>query len=430
MYFEMIKSAIIKKISQCGVKGVTTAPSSKSYAQRAIAAALLAGGVSNIRNVELCDDAQNAIAAATVLGAAITPLGGGDYSIRGGIDPVGSVIDIGESGLAARLFIPIASLCDVPITVTGRGSILRRPLSMVEEPLRNLGVEVVSNGGMLPVVVRGPLRGGETVVDGSTSSQFVSGLLMALPLAAGDTTLRVRNLNSKPYVDMTILLLERFGVNVGHADYEEFFIEGGQRYTPCDYTVEGDWSGASCLLVAGAVAGEVTIRNLNPLSTQADAAIIEALSRCGASIVTTTDSVTVSRQELHPFEFDATHCPDLFPALAALAACCDGVSEIRGAHRLVHKESNRAQTIAQEFGKLGITIEVEDGDLMRIEGRVVGTGTVDSHNDHRIAMALAILGLRSEGGIIIGGAGAVAKSYPAFWADLDKLRAGADKGNV
>ena len=403
------------------IAGSITAPTSKSYAQRAVAAALLAGGETTLTHLDLCNDTRAALDVARRLGASVSHEGT-TYTIRGGLNPVSTKLNIGESGLATRLFTPIASLCHMPITINGEGSILRRPIEMMEEPLQALGVEVISNGGYLPISVKGPMRGGEIHVDGSLSSQVITGLLMALPLSPNDTVLHVENLKSRPYVDMTIDLAARFGVAIEHNNYEQFYIAGGQHYTPCTYNIEGDWSGASCLLVAGATAGSITIRNLNHISLQADLAIIEALARAGAEIITTNSSVTVHEGPLHAFEFDATDCPDLFPALAALAASCEGTSVLTGTQRLTYKESNRAETIAEVFGRLGIGVDLSEENTMRITGGPVSSAVVDSHNDHRIAMAAAVAALSSDDSVVIEGADAADKSYPNFWNDLDTLR--------
>lgn len=403
------------------IAGSITAPASKSYAQRAVAAALLAGGETTLTHLDLCNDTRAALDVARRLGASVSHEGT-TYTIRGGLNSVSTKLNIGESGLATRLFTPIASLCHMPITINGEGSILRRPIEMMEEPLQALGVEVISNGGYLPISVKGPMRGGEIHVDGSLSSQFITGLLMALPLSPNDTVLHVENLKSRPYVDMTIDLAARFGVAIEHNNYEQFYIAGGQHYTPCTYNIEGDWSGASCLLVAGATAGSITIRNLNHISLQADLAIIEALARAGAEIITTNSSVTVHGGPLHAFEFDATDCPDLFPALAALAASCEGTSVLTGTQRLTYKESNRAKTIAEVFGRLGIGVDLSEENTMRITGGPVSSAVVDSHNDHRIAMAAAVAALSSDDSVVIEGADAADKSYPNFWNDLDTLR--------
>lgn len=399
-------------------------PSSKSYAQRAIAAALLSNGRTVLRGLEMCDDTQSALSVARMLGAGIEtedPVSQ-TYTIKGGLSPRTDTIDIGESGLATRMFTPIASLCTTPITITGRGSILRRPMDMMLDPLRGLGVKVKDNDGFLPITVQGPLLGGEVDVDGSVSSQFITGLLIASPLAKQDTVLHVSGLKSIPYVDMTIDLAEKFGVSIEHCDYEEFFIPAGQEYSCSEYDIEGDWSGASCLLVAGAVAGGITLENLNPLSMQADVAIIEALSRAGARITTTANSVTVERAELNAFDFDATHCPDLFPALVALAANCEGISSIKGTQRLLHKESNRAVTLVEEYGKLGTDIDIESqAGMMLVTGGPLHGGRTHSHGDHRIAMSLAVAALTASSPVAISDAEAVAKSYPDFWDDLSKI---------
>ncbi|WP_295940183.1 3-phosphoshikimate 1-carboxyvinyltransferase [uncultured Alistipes sp.] len=404
------------------VEGTLTPPCSKSYAQRALAVSLLCEGTSVLRNIEFCDDTLSALRCIEMLGARVQKTGEDTLSIEGGLDPKGHILQVGESGLATRMFTPIASLCDRPITVEGRGSLLRRPMQMMTGPLRNLGVRVRDNEGYLPIEVCGPIRGGEIDVDGRVSSQFITGLLLALPLSRQDTTLHVQGAVSTPYLDMTVDTAARFGVEICHNDYEEFYIEGSQRYTPAEMSIEGDWSAAAMLLVAGAVAGQVTVQNISMLSKQADTAICEALVRAGAAVINEADSVTAVHQSLHGFEFDATHCPDLFPALAALAAAAEGVSTIRGTSRLEHKESNRADAIREEYAKLGIEVDTSEEDVMHIRGGKIGAARVSSHNDHRIAMSLAVSALRSDGPVVIEDAECVAKSYPGFFEDLDKLK--------
>ena len=272
------------------------------------------------------------------------------------------MLNVGESGLSTRLFTPVASLCPTPVTIEGRGSLLRRPMQMMFEPLRRLGVRVRDNGGFLPIEVCGPIQGGEAEVDGSVSSQFITGLLLALPLARRDTSLHVRGAVSTPYLDMTLDTAARFGIEISQRDYEEFYIPGRQRYRSTYFSIEGDWSAAAMLLVAGATAGEVTVRNVSMLSKQADTAICTALVRAGAAVINEEDSVTALHRPLRAFEFDATNCPDLFPALAALAAAADGVSVIRGTSRLEYKECNRSEAIREEYAKLGIEVDTSEED--------------------------------------------------------------------
>ncbi|MFI3292109.1 MAG: 3-phosphoshikimate 1-carboxyvinyltransferase [Rikenellaceae bacterium] len=408
-------------ISRAEVSGTINPPCSKSYAQRALAVSLLAKGQSTLRNIDLCDDTLSAMKCIETLGAKVENIDEMTLKINGGLSPLGDTLNIGESGLSTRLFTPLASLHSSPLTITGRGSILKRPMTMMIEPLKGLGVKVKDQNGFLPFVVCGPLKGGEVEVDGSVSSQFITGLLLSLPLAKEDTTLKVSKAVSTPYLDMTIETARQFGVEISHNNYMEFFIEGGQEYTAADFTIEGDWSGASVLLVAGAIAGDVTLTNVSMLSKQADTAICTALVRAGAEVMSEENAVRVRKRELKAFEFDATQCPDLFPALVALAAACDGVSTFVGTSRLTHKESNRALTLQAEYAKVGIEVTLEGDNIMKVKGGEIKNTTVDSHNDHRIAMSMAASALRGDGEMIIQGAECVAKSYPNFFDDLESI---------
>ena len=412
-----------KTVSLGSANGTITPPSSKSYAQRAIALALLAEGRTTLRNIDFCKDTRSAISCIEALGAKVSYLDESTIAIDGGLHPVTDTLMVGESGLATRLFTPIASLNSTPICIKGEGTLLHRPMMMMIEPLRRLGVEVRDGGGHLPIEVKGPIHGGNIEVDGSFSSQFITGLLLALPLAKEDTTLHVRSAVSTPYIDMTIDTAKRFGVEIMHheGDYSEFYIEGGQKYAPADLAIEGDWSGASTMLVAGAISGRVTVKNLSTLSKQADTAICRALERAGAGIIIEGDSITVTKRRLRSFTFDATNSPDLFPALAALAAAAHGQSTIIGTQRLLHKESDRAETIRQEYEKLGIEVDISEENVMKIRGGEIHPATVFSHNDHRIAMSLAVSALRCKGDVTIENAECVEKSYPTFFEDLESI---------
>ena len=407
------------------LSGELTPPCSKSYAQRALAAALLTKGRTTLTGIEFCCDTRSAIETVEALGATVTIINDNTITIDGGLQPRVERLDVGESGLAARLFTPIAALCSQPMTIEGRGTLRHRPMSMMVEPLRELGVEVRDGGGRLPIEVCGPIRGGRVVVDGSMSSQFVTGLLLALPCALRDTTIEVRGAVSTPYIDMTLETMERFGVEVMYheGDYSEFYVEGEQSYQPVSYAIESDWSAAATMMVAAAIAGCVKIKNISTLSRQADTAICRALERAGASLVIEEDAITVAHRKLEAFTFDATNCPDLFPALVALAAASEGVSLLRGVHRLRGKESDRSEVLVEEYSKLGIDIEIDyDEDVMRVVGGQPHAAKVDSHDDHRIAMSLAITGLRIEEELEIVNHECVAKSYPTFFDDLEMLK--------
>jgi 3-phosphoshikimate 1-carboxyvinyltransferase len=408
-------------IDPSAIKGTVKAPSSKSMTQRAIAAALLADGQSIIHNPSYCDDSLAAMSIAVGLGARIEP-SNDKMVIDGTGDLKESKLNCGESGLAIRMFSPIAALFDEEITLTGANSLRKRPMSMIGEALNQMGVRCSTSGGFLPLTIKGPLKGGKCEIDGSVSSQLLTGLLMALPLAKDDSVIKVNDLKSKPYIEMTIGILKSFGIVIHNEDYTVFRIPGNQKYFPNDYTVEGDWSGGAFLLVAGALNGELTIKGLHQTSKQSDMAVMKALRDAGAKMKISNDQIEISTSSLKAFSFDATHSPDLFPPLAALAAFCDGVSTIKGVTRLIHKESDRAHSLRQEFGKLMINIDI-DGDIMSITGGKPQGAKVESHDDHRIAMAMAVAALKANGRVYIRDSQCVAKSYPGFFDDLRMLGA-------
>lgn len=363
------------------------------------------------------------------LGATISYLTNGDLHIMSnGIRPVNKEINCGESGLGIRMFTPIAALSDQPLILNGTGSLLKRPMAFFDEILPQLGVKLQSNDGRLPLQIQGPLKPANIEVDGSLSSQFLTGLLMAYGAAgATNITIIVNNLASKPYIDLTLQVMNHFGWEVENRQYKEFYFTpptpNTKRPTPNNYTVEGDWSGAAFLLVAGAIAGPITVKGLNAFSTQADKAILQALSDSGCSLSIQESQIETGPLPLKAFHFNATDCPDLFPPLVALAAYCEGTTVIEGVNRLTHKESNRSLTLQEEFGKLGIEIQLQE-DLMLVKG---GTGikaaNVHSHHDHRIAMACAVAALKADGEVIIEEAEAINKSYPEFYSHLQNLGA-------
>ncbi|QKG80613.1 3-phosphoshikimate 1-carboxyvinyltransferase [Tenuifilum thalassicum] len=407
-------------IAPSEVKGKLKAPASKSVAQRAIAMASMANGHSTIYNVGNSNDSLAAIDICKKMGASISG-DGSKLSITGGLKWPSDEIHCGESGLSIRMFSAIASIFDKPVTLTGEGSLANRPMSMITDGLTKLGVSCTTNNGKLPITVNGPIMGGIIEVDGSLSSQAITGLLMAAPFAKNDVTIRVKNLNSRPYIDLTIQLMDEFNVKVDRQSNDAYRIVSGQKYSPRNFNVEGDWSGATFMLVAGAIAGEVDITNLNPKSLQADKAIIEALMNAGASISIDESNISVRKGNLKAFDFDARNCPDLFPPLVALAANCQGKTKILGVNRLHGKESDRAATLQQEFAKLGVNIEINN-DIMIVEGGTIKSATTHSHGDHRIAMACAIAALNANGEVEIENAEAVNKSYPDFFEDLQKIQ--------
>jgi 3-phosphoshikimate 1-carboxyvinyltransferase len=403
------------------IKGQVKAPPSKSMTQRAIAAAMLADGESSIKNPSYCDDCLAAMSIAVGLGAKVEP-GIYEMKITGCRGLREKKLNCGESGLAIRMFSPIAALYPEEITISGAGSLKNRPMSMINEALEQFGVNCSTTGGFLPLTIKGPLKGGNCEIDGSMSSQLLTGLLMALPAATRNSVVKVMDLKSKPYIDMTISILKDFGIEITNENYKVFKIRGKQKFIAGEYEVEGDWSGGAFLLVAGAIRGNIEVLGLKPDSKQSDRAILEALKMAGAEINMHDSKISISKSSLKSFDFDAKESPDLFPPLVALAAYCSGISRIKGTSRLVYKESNRASVLSEEFGKLNIRVEEKDDSLLVTGGEVAGS-RVASHDDHRIAMAEAVAALGAKGIVYIKDSHCIAKSYPDFFNDLGRLGA-------
>lgn len=414
------------------IQGTLLSNASKSSMQRACAAALLHKGTTRIINPGNSFDDLAAIEMIQKLGARVDANEDGSLIITSnGVMPISDQLNCGESGLGIRMFTPIAALSNQPLTINGTGSLLTRPMHFFDEVLPQLNVGVNSSKGFLPVQINGPLKPTDINIDGSLSSQFLTGLLMAYGAANADgVTIKVNDLKSRPYIDLTLKVMEAFGKIVRNEDYHSFSFFASDQIAPkanVEYQVEGDWSGAAFLLVAGAVAGSITVKGLDVFSTQADKAVLQALSDAGARLSIQAHQIEVSTLPLKAFHFNATDCPDLFPPLVALAAFCEGTTVIEGVNRLAHKESNRGITLQKEFGKLGVEIILQD-NLMIITGlrngsdmRTIQTNTVHSNHDHRIAMATAIAALNANGPVTIENAEAINKSYPAFYSHLQDL---------
>ncbi|MDQ2721404.1 MAG: 3-phosphoshikimate 1-carboxyvinyltransferase [Bacteroidota bacterium] len=418
---------MIETISPCSIYGKIKVPPSKSSMQRACAAALITPGITIIDNFGKSNDEKAAIEIITKLGATINTVSNkmtitsNDHIFHSPFPGKNIIVNCGESGLSMRMFAPIAALFNYDITFSGEGSILKRPMNFFDEILPKLNVDINSNDGKLPITLRGPIHPKNITVDGSMSSQFLTGLLFAFAKACkAPVSIRVKDLSSKPYIDLTISVLNHFGFQIDNENYETFTLyprEPLPTYS-IKYTVEGDWSNAAFLLVAGAIAGTITLTGADLDSSQGDKNIMQALYDCGAEVKIHQKEITVRKNKLDAFNFDATHSPDLFPPLVALASYCKGTSTVKGVNRLLFKESNRAISLKDEFKKMNVDVEL-DGDLMTIKGgkELIGA-SVSSHNDHRIAMATAVAALSAKGNTTIHGADAVNKSYPDFFKDL------------
>jgi 3-phosphoshikimate 1-carboxyvinyltransferase len=419
---------MIAIISPSVISGTLSVPASKSAMQRACALGLLHKGTVTIHHPGYSNDEQAAIDIITRLGAKVAR---NNHSLviesTGEIAASAEVINCRESALSFRMFVPIAAIASTEITFAGEKSLLRRPMHFIHDLFPKLNVTITSDNGYLPVTVKGPLIAADISINGSETSQYLTGLLFAFAkVASSRLQIAVDSLVSKPYIDLSMQLMDWFGYNVHHEKYRQFsIVPAGLQPSNIEYTVEGDWSSAAFLLVAGAIAGSVNVTGLDEHSVQADKQVLTVLKECGATINCSAHSIQVSSgaQPLQPFDFDATDCPDLFPPLAALAVNCKGNSTIRGVSRLAGKESNRGQTIVKLFRNLGAVISLED-DVMKITGvKKIKAGDVDSQSDHRIAMAAAVAALNADGPVRIYEAEAVAKSYPRFFTDLGLLGA-------
>lgn len=401
--------------------GTILIPPSKSDSQRALLIASLGNGLSTLHNVGSSEDEKAMIENIQQIGATIEWIDKKTLKVQGGVNqhPIHE-INCGESGLGLRLLTAIATLMSSPVKMVGSGSLLNRNHNFFERFFPQMNVEVVSNEGKLPITIKGPLHAGTFRVDGSESSQYISGLLIAFSQTEGQTSLIVENSSSTPYIDMTLQTLRHFGVKIG-AENSIYVINGRQSIQPTDYTIDGDWSSASFWLVASALGLDISVDGLSMTSKQADKAILNAFISANCRVLNTENGIVIDGSNRTALDFDATNCPDLFPALATYSALTLGISKIKGVHRLANKESDRGKALVEEFQKLGVFIKIE-GDYMLIEGgSKIKSATVHSHHDHRIAMCLAILGLVSQLEITIETAEAVGKSYPNFWSDLEQL---------
>jgi len=406
------------------IGGTVSAPPSKSMAHRAVLCSALAKGTSHIENLEFSKDISATLAAAGQLCARVES-GPADVLVEGlgHFRPVFGPVDCCESGSTLRFLIPLASLTGQSITFVGRGRLMERPQSVYETLYREQNLHFEQANGQLTVA--GSLRSGEYTLAGNVSSQFISGLLFALPLLAGDSTLHlVPPVESRSYIEMTRAAQAAFGVTSHWLDDTTLCIPGGQQYHPRDYIVEGDYSQAAFLAVLGAVKGGITLTGLAAETLQGDAAILDILRRCGAKFTRTEAGLVFEQAPLHGVDIDLADCPDLGPVLMVLGLLCEGRTVIRNAERLRIKESDRIAAMEAELRACGGVLSSEGGTIT-VQGckpRLhAPEAPLSGHNDHRVVMSLTVLALAADIPLAINEAEAVQKSWPHFFDALKPL---------
>lgn len=399
---------MIQVITPKKLSGAVTVPPSKSQAHRAVIAACLARGTSHLQNLAFSEDITATVRAMEAFGAT-TNMQGSNLLVTGSApNPKrNALVDCNESGSTLRFLIPLAWVLGTPVRFTGRGRLLSRPLKPYFDLCEQEGIEARQTENDLYFC--GKLKGGTYCLPGNISSQFITGLLFALPLLEQDSVIELTtHLESAGYVDMTLDILKRYGISIQNEDYKRFIICGKQQYKPCDVTIEGDYSQAAFYLCANAMGSRINVQGLFKDSCQGDKEIVSIIRRFGSPLKGTT--------------IDVSQVPDLVPVLAVLASQAEGKTHLINAARLRMKESDRLHTVTCMLKALGCEIE-EGKDSLTIHGRQgLSGGTVDSFNDHRIAMAAAIAATVANSPVTISGGECVAKSYRNFWEDYDHLR--------
>jgi 3-phosphoshikimate 1-carboxyvinyltransferase len=411
-------------INPSNLNGSVRAPPSKSDTHRALFCAAMSNGESHIRSSLSCDDTLASADALSKLGVKIRWDDGAAHVSRlGELQNPSSDILCRESGTTLRFITAVCATTPHFAHISGGHSLLKRPVEDLAIALQKLGAACETNDGYPPVRVRGPIQGGHVEIPGNVSSQYVSALLLAAPLAKTPVEITVvERLESKSYVNMTLEMQDKFSVHVNTNEDLTKFHTDSQAYRPSDIEIEGDWSSAAFLLSAGALTGKVKVEALVQETLQADRYLLDVLKRMDGLASSESSSVTVEKSLLSPVEVDVSDCPDLFPAICALCAVADGVSTINGIRRLRIKESNRVLAMRNGLVRMGIETRESENSLI-IKGGKPCRAVIDPLRDHRIAMAFAVLGLCMDGVTIVDGE-SVGKSYPSFWQDLQSL--GAD----
>ena len=410
-------------IQQSDVQGSVTAPPSKSYTHRAVAIAALSKRV-EVKNPLLSEDTKATIRAIQDFGAHVIPKK--ESLVIEGFEGIpqapDNVIDVANSGTTLRIMTAMASLVSGSTVLNGDDSIRRRPNTPLLNALNELGAEAFStrNNGMAPIVVRGKIMGGKVYVDGSISSQFISALLIACPFAKNETTIRIKGeLKSKPYVNITLEMMKKAGAEITDSG-TSYTIEPDQKLKMKSYKVPGDFSSASFMMAAGALCGDVTIKDMLP-SEQGDSALVDILDKMGADISWNKKKgeIRVAKNNLNGITVDVGKTPDLVPILTVLGAAAEGTMVIENAEHVRFKETDRLHAMAVELKKMGVDI-TEEPDRLIIKGGEIKGAAVHGWNDHRVVMSLVVAGMVA-GKTTVDTVESVGISYPGFFDDLKKL---------
>jgi 3-phosphoshikimate 1-carboxyvinyltransferase len=415
---------LIIEISPSTVRGEILAPPSKSMTHRAIFCSALSKGTSKIFSPLVSDDTEATCRVLKNIGVEIIQKNG-VWEIRGGeLTKPSEDLYCGESGTTPRMTTAVCALVNGTCRLTGGPSLSQRPIEPLLEALRQLDIDCESQEGHLPVTVKskGRIKSGEVKIRGDISSQFISALLLISPFTKRLIIKLTTGLESKPYVKMTIDTQKRFGVEISNSKDMRTFSAISQAYKTTSLKIEGDWSSASYFLSAGALAGEILVKNLNFQSHQADKEIIKILEDMGAHFDKGKNSIKSYGTNLRAIEYNLKDTPDLFPIVASLCAVAKGCSTLTGLERLRYKESDRVKAMSEGLRRMNIKVKEKNNSIMIKGGTPVGS-VIDPYRDHRIAMSLAILGLIAKGNTKIINAECVSKSYPEFWGELKKMGA-------
>ena len=403
------------------LNGTVAIPPSKSDVHRAIICGALSRGKCVISPVDLSEDIKATIGCVETLGAKVN-ISEGVLTIDGSEMFKGNNYQIfcNESGSLLRFIIPVVSAVGISATFTGAGRLPERPIGIYLDCLPKAGVKCTTKSG-LPLTVEGQLQAGTFEIPGNVSSQFITGLLFALPLLKEDSKIILTSpLESVAYVDITINVMKKFGVIIETTDYG-YFVKGNQKYIPQNYTTEGDWSNAAFFMTAAAIKGDITVTGVDKNSAQGDKEIAEILKRFGAKVEFTDNSVRVQKGDLKATDIDARQIPDLVPILAVCATFAEGITHVTGAERLRIKESDRLSAIANAINKLGGNV-IEKPDGLVITGvKSLKGGTVQGVNDHRIVMAMSVATLMATDTVTITDMESIKKSFPNYFEEYNRL---------